>query len=613
MSVRSVCERVTDEALLEAVARLPTVSQPTPSPSGDAVAFVWDDTGRNELHRTDLDTGETTQLSDGELPRSTALPLLWSEDGERVYYHRDDAGDEQFDLCTADRDGRHETVVDAAGQNRLLATDGDDLLFASTAGGQLNLHRYDADAGEQRQLTDRDRPIYGATPSPSGDRIAVTGVHPEDLDGHEAVLVDRDGGRERALDLGDASSESAAADWHPDGDRLLVGDDSTGVHRVGVYDLADDSVDWLSDGTDPEQAAAVSPDGRYALATRMRDASAVPVVYDLETGDGRELDLPNGVTWACGMGAIADPFVDDSTVVFTHQTAAERPSAITYDLASDEATTVQPADYGDLDPDTFVDATYHTYEAPDGTEIGGLLYEPDREDGEAVPGVVQVHGGPHWQSMRRFNTTVQFLATQGYAVFRPNYRGSTGRGREFKHAIRGDWGGAEQDDIAAAGRWLAARDGVDADRVGITGASYGGYSAYCQLVQQPDLWDAVVARVGITDLHALYEEDMPHFKTSLRQAMGDPEENRDLWRDRSPVEHVEHAEAPLCVVHGVNDPRCPISQARIFRDALESERGWTAGEEFEYHELGAEGHGSADQEQKVRTFELLGSFLDDRL
>jgi dipeptidyl aminopeptidase/acylaminoacyl peptidase len=334
------------------------------------------------------------------------------------------------------------------------------------------------------------------------------------------------------------------------------------------------------------------------------------VVYDLETGDGRELDLPDGVTWPCGMGAVADPFVDDRTVLFKHQTAAERPSAVVYDLASDEASTVQPADYGDLDPDTFVDATYHTYESPDGTEIGGLLYEPDGED---LPGVVQVHGGPHWQSMRRFNTVVQFLATQGYAVFRPNYRGSIGRGREFKHAVRGDWGGAEQEDIAEAGRWLAARDGVDADRLAVTGASYGGYSAYCQLVQQPDRWDAVVARVGITDLHALHEEDMPHFKTTLRQQMGDPEENHDLWRDRSPVEHVEHAASPLCIVHGVNYPRCPIPQARLFRDALESERGWTAGEEFEYHELGAEGHGSADQEQKVRTFGLLGSFLDDQL
>jgi len=617
--VRCQCECVTDDDLLEAVARLPTVSQPTPSPDGDAVAFVWDDTGRNELHVRDLASGDVARLSDGELPRNAALPLLWSDDGERVYYHRDDAGDEQHDLCAAPRDGGrgdHETVVDLDGQNNLLAADGRDLLFAATASGQLNLHRYDAATGEHRQLTDRDTPVYAAHPEPGdGSRLAAVGVHPDSIEGYESFLLDEATGDRRRLDLGEPDSETVVADWHPDGDRLLVGDDASGRHRVGVYDLETDAVDyWLSDGEHPEEAAALSPDGRYALATRKRDASAVPLVYDLETGDdGRELDLADGVTWPCGMGSRADPFLDDRTVVFTHQTAAERPSAVTYDLAADEATTVQPADYGDLDPDTFVDATYHTFESPDGTEIGGLLYEPEGGDAGELPGVVQVHGGPHFQSMRRFNTTVQFLATQGYAVFRPNYRGSTGRGRAFKDAIRGDWGGAEQEDVAEAGRWLAGRDGVDADRVAVTGASYGGYSAYCQLVHYPEVWDAVVARVGITDLHALYEEDMPHFKTSLRRQMGDPEQNRDLWRDRSPVEHVAGAEPPLCVVHGVNDPRCPVSQARLFRDALESELGWTVGEEFEYHELDGEGHGSGDQEQQVRTFRLLGSFLEDRL
>ena len=94
--------------------------------------------------------------------------------------------------------------------------------------------------------------------------------------------------------------------------------------------------------------------------------------------------------------------------------------------------------------------------------------------------------------------------------------------------------------------------------------------------------------------------------------MGDPEENYELWRDRSPIEHVENLERPICIVHGVNDPRCPIEQARLFRDAL-LERGWTEGEAFEYTELGAEGHGSTDIDQKIRKFELLGDFLERRL
>ena len=104
---------------------------------------------------------------------------------------------------------------------------------------------------------------------------------------------------------------------------------------------------------------------------------------------------------------------------------------------------------------------------------------------------------------------------------------------------------------------------------------------------------------------------MPHFRHSLRMQMGDPEENYDRWRERSPIEHVEDLQDPLLILHGVNDARCPVSQARLFRDALE-DHGLAAGEDFEYVELD-EGHGSTDQGQKQRAFELLADYFDRRL
>jgi dipeptidyl aminopeptidase/acylaminoacyl peptidase len=130
----------------------------------------------------------------------------------------------------------------------------------------------------------------------------------------------------------------------------------------------------------------------------------------------------------------------------------------------------------------------------------------------------------------------------------------------------------------------------------------------------PEIWTTGVAWIGITDLELLYEESMPHFKATLEQQLGDPEENADLWQDRSPISHVDEMTAPVFVVHGVNDPRCPISQARVFRDALQ-DRGWEEGPEgdFEYEELEAEGHGSSDVEQKVRAFGLIGEYLERRL
>lgn len=118
-----------------------------------------------------------------------------------------------------------------------------------------------------------------------------------------------------------------------------------------------------------------------------------------------------------------------------------------------------------------------------------------------------------------------------------------------------------------------------------------------------------MAWVGITDLLAMYEESMPHYKSALEQQLGDPEENTDFYRERSPITDVDSVEDPLLIVHGVNDPRCPIDQARRFWDALQ-DRGWVVGENFAYEELEAEGHGSTDTAQKIRAFEIMADFLD---
>jgi dipeptidyl aminopeptidase/acylaminoacyl peptidase len=181
--------------------------------------------------------------------------------------------------------------------------------------------------------------------------------------------------------------------------------------------------------------------------------------------------------------------------------------------------------------------------------------------------------------------------------------------------LKRDWGGDEQADIAAAVDIVREYDWIDEDRIGVFGGSYGGYSAYWQMVQYPELYDAGIAWVGVTDLPDMYENTMPHFQTELMEKyLGLPEDNPDLYEERSPTTHVENLSAPLLMVHGINDRRVPVSQARIFRDTLEN-AGYQegTGNDFEYVELGEEGHGSSDIDQKIRVFRILDDFLDRRL
>ncbi|GAB7094786.1 S9 family peptidase [Halolamina litorea] len=596
----------------EELARLPEFHHPRVAPGGERIAFYYDGTGRNELYVQRVD-GDRTRISDGEVPRAARWPIEWDADGERVFFHLDDGGDEQNDVWAIDLDGDAEPVIETPGQAVLndVADDGR-LLYGSDEGEQMNLYLFDPESGETEQLTENDEPVRGGAFSPDGGRISYATNETAAMENRDAYVMDLGSGESRRLEIGETGSQTAAVDWHPDGERLLVRDDTEDFTNAGVYDLGDDSVSWLSDGSAEESPQAFGPDGETAYVLRSERAGRTPVRYDLTTGDAAMLDLADGVASLAG----GEHYLADGRAVFTQTTPASRSTLLAYDDGATE-TLIEP-DYGDIDPDAFADAEYVTYDSEDGTEIGALLYDArDRPAGDAdeeTPGVVKVHGGPHGQSMQSFDLYAQFLVSEGYSVLLPNYRGSIGRGREFQQAILGDWGGAEQADIAAGGRWLGDREFVDEDRLGVFGGSYGGYSAYCQLTMYPEIWATGVAWIGITDLQLLYEESMPHFKATLEQQLGDPEENEDLWRERSPITHVGSMEAPVFVVHGVNDPRCPISQARTFRDAL-LERGWEEGPDgdFEYEELEEEGHGSSDAEQKVRAFGLIGEFLERRL
>ncbi|MFH5800101.1 S9 family peptidase [Haladaptatus sp. CMAA 1911] len=600
------------EIPLEALASLPEFYHPMVAPDGERVACYYDGSGRNELCVLDVESGELDRLSDGDVPKSARWHICWDADCERIYFHRDDDGDEQNDIHALTTDGDHETLVEVDGQGIIfdVSPDGRHLLYGSDEGDQLNLYRYGTESGETEQLTAYDQPIWNAMYGPDGERIAFVTNETDDLDNRDVYVADADGSDPRRLDVGESGSETDVADWGPDGTSLLVEDNADDKPRAGVYDLERDAVRWLSDGDSVEYSSTFTSDGRYALVTRTRRAATVPVVYDLKTGDGRELDLPEGVTTVAE--GIERPFLADGRIVLTQTTPDERKRLLAYDLDTDEHDVLLDAEYGDVDPTAFVGAEYVIYESGDWT-IGGLLYDARRRPGAdpeatAQPAVVMVHGGPHSQSTQSFNEFAQFLVSRGYTVFQPNYRGSTGRGREFKYAIRGDWGGGEQRDIAAGGRWLMDREWIDDDRVVVFGGSYGGYSAYSQHVGYPELWSASLALVGITDLERLYEDSMPHFQHVLEQQLGDPDENEDLYRERSPLTHVESAASPILMIHGVNDPRCPVSQARLYRDALQ-ERGWEDGEEFDYEELGEEGHGSTDTDQKIRSYRIVTDYL----
>lgn len=601
---------------LEELARLPTFWLPTISWQRDKVAFYWDKTGRLELHVLDLTTGEVTQVSHGEVPRSIRTGFAWSRDGQSIAFGKDKDGDEQHNLFRISlQTGEVTQLTDnPTTQEHALEFSPDDewLLVNANLKGQMNLFKLHLGRREYVRITDHENPAAEGMWSPDGTQIAYTTNEAGDLVNQDVYLCDADGGgRRRLLQVKEGSKDRAVA-WSPDGKTLAVISDASGNNRVGLCDVATGEVRWLTpEGLNDvgmvEMGVKFSADGRYLSALRNQDSVLNPVVYDVTTGEGRLLNLPPGLA----MGASF--FDDGDKLLVAYDTDTRRPELLAYDLTNDTWRVLLPAEYGSIDPALFVGHEYVRYLSSDGLEIPAILYKPrDVSEGAKLPAIVIVHGGPTGQFFRNFNPYAQFLTDRGYVLLLPNVRGSTGYGVEFRDMNIKDWGGGDLEDVAAGAAYLKSLPYVDAGRIGVFGGSYGGYMTFIAVVKKPDLWKAGVAWIGITDLHRMYDASMEHFKYFLRRNMGDPEADADLWRDRSAIHFMENLKAKLLIIHGVNDPRCPIEQARIARDRLRA-LGKVEDEDFEYVEFSDEGHSTQDIEQRVRSYRLVADFMERRL
>ena len=300
--------------------------------------------------------------------------------------------------------------------------------------------------------------------------------------------------------------------------------------------------------------------------------------------------------------------LDDSILVLDRTTAKRQFELYTIPVREGRSRSLTPADYGTMNPDEFVDMTHIHYCSSDGLSIPAILCKPESSSVDLPPALVLCHGGPWAQASIGFMPLVQYLVSHGFTVLIPNFRGSTGYGRKFFDASYKDWGGGDLQDVVAGAEYLIRDGKVDPERIACFGGSYGGYMTYMAVTKTPDVWKAGVAWVGLTDLLAAHEESPAGLKQVYELMMGDPVENEALWRDRSPIHFAENLKAKLLIIHGVNDPRCPISQARTFRDRL-LEHGFVEGDDFNYVELDKIGHGSSDIEQALHTFRTITDFL----
>ncbi len=239
----------------------------------------------------------------------------------------------------------------------------------------------------------------------------------------------------------------------------------------------------------------------------------------------------------------------------------------------------------------------------------GISTLPNGVPPRELPLIVHPHGGPWARDVWGFNSVVQFLANRGFAVFQPNFRGSTGYGKTFLNAGNRQWGDRMQDDITAGVEHLIATGIADPKRVAIMGGSYGGYATLAGVAFTPDVYAAAVSIVGPSNLITLQSSIPVYWEASravFRERMGDldtPEGRAQLAR-QSPLNSAQRIKTPLLVVQGAHDPRVNKAESEQIVTALQK-RGFPV----EYLLAADEGHGFAHPLNNLALFAAAEQFL----
>lgn len=245
-----------------------------------------------------------------------------------------------------------------------------------------------------------------------------------------------------------------------------------------------------------------------------------------------------------------------------------------------------------------------TYPSYDGLEIEALYYAPAAavDNGHTV---LWPHGGPQAAERKWFRPLLQYLCLQGYRVFAPNYRGSSGYGETFMNLVNKDWGGGPRLDIVAGMEWLDSVGKSESGKWFCVGGSYGGYMTLLLHGRHPELFKAFVDEFGPSNLFTTIETAPEHWKAADAELIGDPVADREKLIEDSPMTYLDAMTKPMLVVQGANDPRVVQAESDAIVEALRAR-----GQFVEYILLPDEGHGYSKTENAIKVYQAIAAFLD---
>ena len=582
------------------------------SADGKDVYFVSNMSGQFNLWRVSVDGGWPAQLT--AFTDDTVRTVGVSPRDGSVVFCADHDGDEFHQIYLVDANGgwakkiTDEPQVQHFVDGSSFSPDGSKLAYAANARQPADMEVWirDLESGDVR-------PVFGeglfSVPggwSPDGTKLLAvdlrsnsdTSIHVIDLDTGDATEVTPH----------DEEGIYAPGPWKTDGSGFyFLSDEGREFRGIAFYDLASGSYDWVETPEHDVEEIAASHDGRVFAWLVNEDGYDRLKLRDTETG--RDLpapDLPDGARpHLTGFQPPIALSTDGSHAAVILAGPRRPPDVYVVDTATGATRAVTESWIGGgFSQDELVPVELTTYPSFDGREIPAWLYRPRDMNGR-VPVVVAIHGGPEAQERPVYSPVYQYLVSRGIAVLATNIRGSTGYGKSYQRLIQRDWGGGDMKDWEHAAKWLRAQDWVEPDRLGVWGGSYGGFAVLTCVTRLPEYWAAAVDIFGPSNLITFAKAVPPTWRRMMKKFVGDPDEDAELLRERSPLTYIEDVQAPLLVIQGANDPRVVKSESDQLVEKLRS-----LDRTVEYIVFEDEGHGFTKRKNELATMRASVDWLE---
>lgn len=589
---------------IEQYLNIKSAGSPTVSPDGKFIAYLTDITGTNQIWKVGIERGCPEQLTffDERVQFASWNP----KDKYWILFGKDSGGNERTQLFLLKSDGseiRRLTFKDDVIYN-FGAWSSDGTMFAFTSNERnrafFDVYVMNIKTGKVDLIWQNDG--NNSVVAWSSDNKYILVSQSRSSFDNDLYLVEYPSGKVVNITPHTQPARYMSPKFSNDSRKIyLLSDEGKEFVGLAYIDIKTGQLNYIYSTNWDIETFELSKDGKKIVFVLNVDGYSEVYALDIATKKVVKLGFPTG-----GIIGSLKFTSDGRKLIFTYQSPVKNQDIYYYDFVTKKVKQITYSSTAGIPLSSFVEPKLVRFKSFDGLEIPGYLYLPkNAKRDSSLPVIVSIHGGPEAQELPRFSALYQFFINNGYAIYAPNIRGSTGYGKTYasldnttkrKDAIK---------DVAMIPEFLKTTGYINPRKIIVYGGSYGGYMTLSAVTFYPDLWAAGVDLVGISNFLTFLKNTGAWRQRHRMAEYGDPEKDAEFLKEISPFYHVERIKAPLMIIQGANDPRVPKSESDQIVESIKSRGGIV-----EYLVFDDEGHGLAKLKNRIKAYKAVVEFLD---